>query len=726
MPTVIDSLIVELSLDASGFTEQQRRAVESLRNFEEQAGRSSKRVEATGQGVSRFFRSLNQPLETVRRHFEHLADYAGVPQQKLADLGAQGLRTGSAVEAGALAGAAGLRVMGAAGLTAFAAVESLDKLMQGANERAQKLFGVGLGAQGAGMSINEFGAVSQALATRANVPTADTQNWLASIKQFQENALVRGNLDRSKLIALSQAGIANPLGETPEQMLIELAQRFAGEDAARAIGEGASVGQSQALASGLRSVGSGLEAAIAEERRRAPTDAQVNADNRLRQSVNNLDTAFDHLGRVMDAITNGPLAKLINGLAWVVDHVAAAEEPAPGDDARYAQETGDASQQGAWPSWQRFKWNVRNSPVGRLLGLSGGSAPAASADIPPLSGSLPNTSPSPDISPQEWAALRYISHSEGAENNPWNYLHNSRPDYYTASGYWQITRGNWRNYAALLGIDTNKYPDAISAPLADQARVAALMWRQQGPQPWSSSAGGSLTSGRLSQLQDIVSRAGAGGSGDASGASDTIAIGDSIAVGFAEAGRLREAMSRFASDRDDAAMAAVWGRTPAQVLATINATAAALRGKKVLLSSGASNDPSQVGLAAQQLDALLAAGANPELLGVGGGVANADAVNKQLADIAAAHGVPFGGPLLTAEGRVHPRDYGVNYDRAMSLIRSAGAGGTSQVSNDHSVEINGGITVNAPLREGQAIGRAVADEIQRNSITSQANNGMTP
>jgi hypothetical protein len=45
MPTVIDSLVVTLGLDASKFTEQQKKAVDSLRTFQESANKSTKPVQ---------------------------------------------------------------------------------------------------------------------------------------------------------------------------------------------------------------------------------------------------------------------------------------------------------------------------------------------------------------------------------------------------------------------------------------------------------------------------------------------------------------------------------------------------------------------------------------------------------------------------------------------------------------------------------------------------------
>ena len=135
--------------------------------------------------------------------------------------------------------------------------------------------------------------------------------------------------------------------------------------------------------------------------------------------------------------------------------------------------------------------------------------------------------------------------------------------------------------------------------------------------------------------------------------SSILAIGDSIAAGLAKAGRMGERTSQAGyggqgspSDRDDASYAAVYGRDPAQVLAAIKGLDPnAVRGKTVLLSSGVSNDPTQIALVTQQIDALKALGAKVELVGVGGSIPHADAskINEQLRAIAASRNVPFGG-----------------------------------------------------------------------------------
>lgn len=78
-----------------------------------------------------------------------------------------------------------------------------------------------------------------------------------------------------------------------------------------------------------------------------------------------------------------------------------------------------------------------------------------------------------------------IRQTESGGQNVNNYLYPTDPTHYSASGFYQITDTNWKDYAGRLGIDTNQYPRAINAPEADQKRVAKAMYDEQGFKPWA-------------------------------------------------------------------------------------------------------------------------------------------------------------------------------------------------------------------------------------------------
>ena len=120
MATVIDELVTKLSLDTSEFDEGERRLANSLKRLESSAQSGGRRVqESVGQGTVQFFRMIESPFGQLRKQFENLAQYTDAPRQQLRTLEDQGRRTGESVEGGALAGARGLRVLGAAGLASL-------------------------------------------------------------------------------------------------------------------------------------------------------------------------------------------------------------------------------------------------------------------------------------------------------------------------------------------------------------------------------------------------------------------------------------------------------------------------------------------------------------------------------------------------------------------------------------------------------------------------------
>jgi hypothetical protein len=80
--------------------------------------------------------------------------------------------------------------------------------------------------------------------------------------------------------------------------------------------------------------------------------------------------------------------------------------------------------------------------------------------------------------PQGELIMRY--ESAGGRNIP-----NFRFDpIHTAGGRFQITDTNWLHYAKQLSIDTDRYPNAMSAPEQLQGQVAGKMWAEQGFMPW--------------------------------------------------------------------------------------------------------------------------------------------------------------------------------------------------------------------------------------------------
>lgn len=377
-------MIVRLGLDPTDFTTEEGRLAESLRRMEGSAQRGARNIqESVGAGTVQFFRMLESPISSLRRHFEDLAQTIDQPQQRLRQLEDQGRRTGEGVEGGALAGARGLRVLGAAGLGVFAAYELLSKSIASASSGAARLFGAGIGAASAGTSFNEFSAISQALYRVGNVPREQTEATLRGLGSAQAGygqAGPGGDAARAQLVTLN-TGLA-ALGITgvdvwrdrPEQIMEKISAALARVPDGQFNPDNiaAQLGMPSEEVYGLRRAArrpGGLPGAISAEREKAATDDQRDAASDLIDASNNLSIAWERLARDMNALIDGPLGKLLNALAWFAE----GEIPSAGNT-QYKKETGDTSEQGFFPSWQRFKWNVRNSPVGRALGLGTGDA----------------------------------------------------------------------------------------------------------------------------------------------------------------------------------------------------------------------------------------------------------------------------------------------------------------------------------------------------------------
>ena len=311
MPTIIDELVLRFSLDTAGVDAGQRRVLDSIRKLETGAKRGGEVVEQQGINVATFIRGLENPLGALRGHFEKLATATVAPKRGLGDLAAQARVTGKGVESSALEGAAGLRVLGAAGLAATAVISSLNKIIADTAVTQKSVFSAGIGAAGAGLPIRTFSAISQALYTKENVPEADTQAWLTQFTQAKERAAQN---DFGPAIALNRqmqiAGInADVFTSTPEQAMVAIAQRFGQVSSATAIASGGLIGMSPTLATGLRGAGQtagGLEPMIAAARARAITSEDRDLAKRRLDADNDLVTSMNVLQRkIADDLTPG-------------------------------------------------------------------------------------------------------------------------------------------------------------------------------------------------------------------------------------------------------------------------------------------------------------------------------------------------------------------------------------------------------------------------------------
>jgi|ERR1041385_2396867 hypothetical protein len=323
MPTVIDSLIVELNLDPKNFTEGQKSAVSALRALEAQTQRTSSNVSASGASLVAFFRSVQHPIAALKQRMESLTLSTVAPRQHLTELASQGRRTGTSIEAGAKQGAIGLRALGVAGLVAFSAFETFKKTLEGAAASANQVFGTSVLAAAGGAGIRRFSAISQALSVHGNAPEEQTQAWMARWRQMQNLQRITGHgmegVYSQGAQLLSRAGI-DPILDSAEQVQLKTARFFAKISADEAVSLGSTIGLTAEHSLALRANGEALERNIAEEERKhAITEQNSQASKDLNQALSMVEKSWGNLTRIFYDSVDPMLTKFLTWFSNFLD-----------------------------------------------------------------------------------------------------------------------------------------------------------------------------------------------------------------------------------------------------------------------------------------------------------------------------------------------------------------------------------------------------------------------
>ena len=495
MPTVIDSLIVSLTLDATSFTEGQRRAIDALRSFENQAGRSVRTSqESVGASAAQFFRMIESPVTSLRRQFEVWSVTAQRPQRALRDIGDASRQTGEEVERGANRGRNALVAFGIAGLGAFAAYEALNKVVGAVNRSAGGVFGASIGALGAGMNIQEFSAFAQTLRVLGNVPQEETQGILTRLGQARaQYAMNPGALNEmQRQLSIAGAGnlpiFAPPSAHYAEDIFLQLSRDL------RAMAPDQQQLTIQRLSAifpldFLNALAQGrLPDEIARQRQRAPTGEQAEQVARLFKAENDLATAFESMSRQL-------LLHLIPSMEEVSNFIRKLFGlPAP----EGGEITSPARPSHPW--WwslahpiQNFKelWNTGSKPA---------AAPSGVGPVPGIGADPAIFTPGSGETAQETAALNLIAMRETGGRNVMNAQGSG------AGGPWQFIHGTWRRIAPSLGIDPSQNPEIIRMPIATQRAAALSLLRRGGGADWDVAHGGPLPVGWYSQSSSQSSR----------------------------------------------------------------------------------------------------------------------------------------------------------------------------------------------------------------------------
>lgn len=530
MPTTVDSLVVTLGLDPSAFNEGQKKALESLRRFEEQAKNSVRKSQQNSEfNVRFFFAALQHPLQAAQQALmdfatkssastNRISDAAKQSQKGMKDVADQSKRTGDAVEEGAATGAAAVRGLAAAGLLALGAFKGIQNVLGQIQKEVNFSTMTNFMAQWTGTSPEWISRFSAAAYKKTGAPQEQTQNWLLGLQSAIQAFVTPGSMQQGvatpMIQSLMRMGI-NPfplVGQNPQdamdKLLPQIEEKMASAKPEQRAMFAQQLGMPLLLMQFMSMGSAAVKAATEAEKVVQVTGKEAKAAQDLAEAERQVLLDTDKLSRIMmtqlaPALT--AVLKAISGFLEFIPQFGAWIDKMMNNLPEWAQKSIEYAGPIGWmiAALRGMKPNPDNPMPSMNFGSGnhwGGGKPGPGGDMPLDLRSAPSGIATQSFSgptEQEWNTLSRIASRESGGGtqtgyNLWNYKHDEDPNYWTAGGYWQIIRGNWRKYAPQVGIDLNQYPEAINAPPELQARVALLMLRQQGTQPWSKAAGGSM------------------------------------------------------------------------------------------------------------------------------------------------------------------------------------------------------------------------------------------
>jgi hypothetical protein len=301
LPTVIDSLVVTLGLDPKAFDEGQRKAIQSLRDFEAGSRRQLQTVQgsfgSSFKSIAGFITGLETPLVLLRRHLELAVDRADRTTSSLKKVGETGAKAGEEWHEGAKAGAVGMAGLAGAALVALAAIMAVVSAIGKLKETAKDIAGTGARAAAAGLPVERLTAISAAVYKATGlVQQPETEENLAQINQLRALA-ERGQLNAGQAQAIGQLGI-NPF-DAPDVVMRQMAAEFAKMKPDEAIAAGTQLGFSKNFVLALREMGPNFERLVEAAQKFAVTKEQVAAATEFNKALAEMSLQFDRLGRAI-------------------------------------------------------------------------------------------------------------------------------------------------------------------------------------------------------------------------------------------------------------------------------------------------------------------------------------------------------------------------------------------------------------------------------------------
>ncbi|MDE2426341.1 MAG: hypothetical protein KGO96_10595 [Elusimicrobia bacterium] len=767
--TVIDQLVVELGLDASKFSIGQQRALQDLRQFEQRAAQTSNQIQrGPVSNLQRFFDGLHHPIQTAHRG--------------LVDMGEQAIRTGGQVSGAAAGMAYGLAGVAAAALTAFAALKGVQELMHATDRAAQQAQTTGYLAKWTGVSPEYMSRFAYAAYEKTGADVGQSQNWMYGLQQAITGYITPGTSATGQMTGVldTMAKLGIPFvpdmhktaGQNLQDAIAAISNKLAQQTPEGAQFIGGRLGMSRQLSAFMAEGAVAMNAAMQRAKLVQVTKDETDAAMKLLQAEREVSAETDKLARIFMQYVSPALEGFLDLLGYVEKKliqlgVLKGDDKSAGSNEGF--KAGDLAPKGY--HWERdangnYQVAPGNEPgmVGgyRLFGMTFGGSP-------PPGWYIDNSGPIPRM-------VRRVDQFSGLQpGSP-----GLQPGYYTGTGEGHTaSQADRIAFARQYAISKGLNPDAIVATMAgeglgryvgdhgtsfgdfqlhvgggmgDKAVAAGInirdpnTWQAQtkyaidqmaahrgdaswyasqwhGAPAWAAQSFSSPGAATGPVMPPVEAPPTLGG-----GDSGVVAIGDSIARGFQRFGGAGGTGINLAPN--DTTVNAAGGRTPSTILKYLKSLPdGALRGKRVVFSTGVSNDPNGIGLVPDQFKELRRLGASDVVVvGVGtkagtegGHYYDLNKYNSEISLDALAAGDKFLGGLPAV---VHPSPG--YYNRAMR--RAALANVRHQVTNNVSRDTthnHGDITVNAaPGQDIDHLAGLVSSAVQRTLDVANSNTGQ--
>ncbi len=309
MPTVIEALLVTLGLDASKFTEQQRKVVDKLRETGKEAETTGKRVQKHGSTIADGFSAATRPVQTLHQHMR--------------DLAGQASRTGAAISGAGVDGAGAMLGLGAAAAVAGAAVLAVQKLVRATMRDAGATGALGRTAANTGVRTRTLSTWEIAAKNAVGADPAAVGGTMLGLSQTLQN--LRYGIVGAAIPALGMQGIsafgANGPKSVPE-IYAEIAARMQGMSKPAAYRWGTNIGLDPGTINFLEQGPAGVSSALAIARKTAETGAQAAAAQKLTTAMNKLSAAEEALKRTAEMFVTPALIALDHGLTSLAGWIA--------------------------------------------------------------------------------------------------------------------------------------------------------------------------------------------------------------------------------------------------------------------------------------------------------------------------------------------------------------------------------------------------------------------